>query len=86
MKYYEVICFTPYCGEQEYFYLEIPDHEDLKDDKWCAEVGNLIAENAYEWYDEAAEDDYEDFDNYLASCSAITNEITKMEYDICSRF
>ena len=47
MKYYEVICFTPYCGEQEYFYLEIPDYEDIGDNKWCAEVDNLIMENAY---------------------------------------
>ena len=86
MKYYEVVCHTLYCGEQEYSYLEIPDNEDIEDDKWCAEVDNLIAENAYEWYDEVAEDEYGDFDNYLATCSAITTEITKMEYDMFSRF
>ena len=86
LKYYEVVCFTPYCGEQEYFYLEIPDYEDIEDDKWRAEVDNLIMGNAYEWYDEDAEDDYEDFSNYLASCFAITNEISKIEYDTYTIF
>ena len=43
-------------------------------------------ENAYEWYDEDAEDDYGDFSNYLTTCYAITNEITKMEYETYTRF
>lgn len=81
MKYYEVVCSTPYCGEQEYFYLEIPDNEDIEDDKWCAEVDNLVAENAYEWYDEVAEDDYGNFAEYLSCCYGDVCEITKEEYD-----
>ena len=81
MKYYEVICFTPYCGEQEFFYLEIPDHEDIEDDKWCAEVDNLVMENAYEWYDDDAEDDYGNFTEYLFCCYGEVREITKIEYD-----
>lgn len=81
MKYYEVVCFTPYCGEQAFFYLEIPDNEDIEDDKWCAEIGDFEMENAYEWYDDDAEDDYGNFGEYLLCCHNEVREITKAEYD-----
>ena len=81
MKYYEVICHTPYCGEDAYHYLALPDSAEIDDIEQGPEVAGLEAENAYEWYDEAAEDDYGNFEEYLANCYSDVREITKEEYD-----
>ena len=81
MKYYEVICHTPYCGEDSYHYLALPDDVSIYDIEWSDEVAGLEAENAYEWYDEVAEEDYDNFEEYLANCYSNIREITKEEYD-----
>ena len=81
MKYYEVICHTPYCGEDACHYLALPDNTEIYDVGWSAEVAGLEAENAYEWYDEVAEDDYGSFEEYLSCCHSNVREITKAEYD-----
>ena len=81
MKYYEVICHTPYVGEDAYHYLALSDDAEIDDIEWGPEVAGLEAENAYEWYDEVAEEDYDNFEEYLSCCYSDVREITKEEYD-----
>lgn len=73
-KHYRIITHTPYCGETGYFYLVTDDKDELMHyASWC------VSENANEWYDDEAAEEYE-WDDYLADCYCDIEEITLEEY------
>ena len=78
MKYYEIKCETPYCGEVNYYYYK-SEKEDEK--ALLAFVDECLSENANEWYDEQAEEDYPEWEDYIAACNYRVREITKEEYE-----
>ena len=78
MKYYEIKCETPYCGEDNYYYYK-SEKEDEK--AFLAFVDECLNENANEWYDEQAEEDYPEWEDYIAACNYVVKEITKEEYE-----
>ena len=78
MKYYEIKCETPYCGEDNYYYYK-SENEDEK--ALLAFVDECLSENANEWYDEQAEEDYPEWEDYIAACDYQVREITKEEYE-----
>ena len=78
MKYYEIHCETPYCGEDNYYYYK-SEKEDEK--AFLAFVDECLNENANEWYDEQAEEDYPEWADYIAACDYRVKEITKEEYE-----
>ena len=75
IKYYEIHCSTPYCGEDDYYYFKTDDEEKVKD-----YAQKCLYENGNEWYDEQAEIDYPDEDDYYNECDYQIKEITKEEY------
>lgn len=79
MKYYRIECSTPYCGEQNYYYLATEEKKDSK--VFLSFIDDCLNENANEWYDEQAQEDYPDWEDYLSSCDYTVEEITKEEYD-----
>lgn len=44
-------------------------------------ANECLSENANEWYDEQAEEDYPEWEDYIAACDYTTKEITKEEYE-----
>ena len=82
MKYYEIKCETPYCGEDNYYYYKSEKEEWEK--SFLAFIDECLNENATEWYDEQAEEDYPEWADYIAACDYSVREITKEEfYDEC---
>lgn len=77
MKYYEIKCETPYCGEDNYYYYKSKNDDE---NAFLIFVDECLVENANEWYDEQAEEDYPEWGDYIASCSTSVREITEEEY------
>ena len=77
MKYYEIKCETPYCGEDNYYYYRSKNDDE---NAFLIFVDECLVENANEWYDEQAEEDYPEWEDYIASCSTVVREITEEEY------
>ncbi len=76
MKYYEIHCETPYCGEDSYEYIKSDDYEKVRQYAW-----ECMHENANQWYEEdELMGQYEDFEQYLEDCSYDITEITEEEY------
>lgn len=75
MKYYEIHCETPYCGEDNYYYFKTDDKEKLKE-----YAQECLYENGNEWYDDQAEEDYPDENDYFNECNYTIKEITREEY------
>ena len=66
-KYYRIISYTPYCGEEKYDYIATNDEKELYHfAQECCE------ENACEWYDEEY---YEDEEEYFGECGYRIEEI-----------
>ena len=78
MKYYEIKCETPYCGEDNYYYYKSIGNDEKA---FLAFVDECLNENANEWYDEQAEEDYPEWEDYIAACNYRVREITKEEYE-----
>ena len=86
MKYYEILCQTPYCGEATSYYVGIPKHIDPEwDEKYVAWFFDMAMENAYEWWD-TNDDNYEDFDDYASDCFYSIREIDKEEIENYERW
>lgn len=76
MKYYEIHCETPYCGEDAYYYYKSEELSKVKE--YAAEC---MYENASVWYEEdEAMGHYDDFEQYFEDCSYDIKEITEEEY------
>lgn len=79
VKYYKVTTHTPYCGENIIHYLRIEDNEDIESYKEI--LWDWADEDAYEWWDEQAKEDYYDnFDEFRAGCGYIIEEVSRAEY------
>ena len=77
MKYYEIHCETPYCGEDAYGYIKSDDYEKVRRDAW-----KYCRSNADSWADEdQVAEDYPNIEDYYAECSYVITEITKEEYE-----
>lgn len=74
MKYWSVRASTPYCGEDCFCFIEAENYDEAERKAW-----EIMYENANEWYDDEAEEDY-DWADYLAGCDAVIEEITYAEY------
>lgn len=80
MKYYLITTHTPYCGEQTYHYVAIPEGESPEDEKWVELFFGWVADNASEWWDEESEEEYDSYDDYLGECGYDVEEISEEEY------
>ena len=77
MKYYKVVCGTPFLGEENDFYIRVFNDEELR-----REVDECVYECGNEWYDEQTlEENDMDEEEYYAGCYVIKcEEITEEEY------
>ena len=78
-RYYYIECHTPYCGEDNDYYFSCS--YDINSSKFTEIIDDFVAENATEWWDETAEEDYDNFMDYLTNCYFSLWEITKEEYN-----
>jgi hypothetical protein len=77
MKYYKIHCETPYCGEDNYYYIKTDDENKLRD-----YAADCCMDNAAQWADEdQVAEDYPDIEDYYAECTYVITEITKEEYE-----
>ena len=76
MKYYEVICSTPYVGEEGIYCCKVNDETEIK-----RVAVDLMYENGYEWYDEEVAEVFPTEEEYFDRCSYVIKEITKEEYE-----
>lgn len=76
MRYYEIHCETPFCGEDNYFYIASDNYEEVE-----AFASECETENGYEWWDTVLEEDGWDEEDYFEQCSSTIKEITKEEYE-----
>ena len=88
MKYFEVIAYTPYCGENLYGYYEAEDEDELFE---SGKVDDLIADCVADWFDGSEYETYgfdseEEFEEYYYSDSGATIlEISKEDYEVAKR-
>ena len=76
MKYYEIHCETPYCGEDTYEYMKSDDYEKVRQYAW-----ECCCSNADMWADEdQVGEDYPDIEDYYAECNYVITEITAEQY------
>lgn len=73
-KYYRITAKTPYCGETQDYYIITEDYH-----KVLEFASDCVDDNANEWYDDEAAEEY-DWDDYLADCYCDIEEITYEEY------
>ena len=86
MKYFKIICETPYSGTDMEEYKTAEKEEDLHDE---AEQLNRQNAESYEylvtgWDDDEFDNDddrQEALDNYYADCNWYIQEVTKEEYE-----
>lgn len=78
-RYFEIHTYSPYCGEENYYYVIMNDKADFD-----AIATSYVEEDASEWYDEQAEDEYGDV--FWDECGYGLREITKEEYDLYKRW
>ena len=80
MKYYCVKTYTCYYGEHFYHYVAIPEGESPEDAKWADLFYGWVADDAFEWWDDQSEAEYDCYDDYLAKCGYDVEEISEAEY------
>lgn len=80
MKYYLITTYTGYCGENFYHYVAIPEGESPEDIKWIDLFYEWVADDAFEWWDDQSEEEYDCYDDYLADCGYDIKEISEAEY------
>ena len=80
MKYYLITTYTCYCGEHFYHYVAIPEGESPCDEKWADLFYGWVADDAAEWWDDQSEEEYDNYDDYLAECGYDVEEISEEEY------
>ena len=85
MRFYLITTHTCYCGEESYYYVKVDADGKVMDigyDTTLEEYADYLAyENAYEWWDDEAELDFDgDFPIYLAEAYSDIEEINEEEY------
>ena len=74
MKYWAINAQTPYCGEDCWEAIAAETYDEAEIIAW-----DIMYNNAMEWYDDEAKEEY-DWDDYLGSCNVSIYEITHEEY------
>ena len=77
MKFYRVVCYTPFVGEESDCYIKSYHEGELR-----RQIDDCVYENASNWYDDQTlkENDMSE-DDYYADCGASSvKEISKEEY------
>lgn len=74
MKYWEIKAETFYRGEECREAIKAETYDEAEIIAW-----DIMYNNAMEWYDDVAAEDY-DWDDYLGNCSVSIYEITREEY------
>ena len=80
MKYYLVTTYTCYCGEHFYHYVAIPEGESPSDARWADLFYCWMCDDAFEWWDDQSEEEYDSYDDYLSECGYDVEEISEAEY------
>ena len=80
MKYYCITTYTCYCGEYFYHYVAIPEGQSPEDAKWADLFYGWVCDDAAEWWDDQSEEEFDNYDDYLAECGYDVEEISKEEY------
>ena len=85
MKFYLIITHTCYYGEESYYYVKVNADGKVMDigyDTTLEDYADYLAyENAYEWWDDETELDFDgDFPIYLAEAYSDIEEIDEEEY------
>lgn len=73
-KYFEIHTYSPYCGEESYHYVVVNNEMDIE-----AIAISYCEEDAYDWYDDQAEDEYGD--EFYLNCGYDLRELTKEEHE-----
>ena len=81
MKYYKIVCRTPFCGEECEYFIKVFHDEELR-----RVIDECVYETGMEWYDNELLDVYDyTEDEYYAECSVKSiDEITEEEYLIAN--
>lgn len=81
MKYYKIVCRTPFCGEECEYFINVIDDGELQ-----KVVDECVYETGMEWYDDELLDVYGyTKDEYYAECGVKSiDEITEEEYLIAN--
>ena len=74
IKFYRIRAKTPYCGEDNDYYYATDSY-----DKLMAYASECVDDNANEWYS-GNDDNYPDWDDFLADCYCDIDEIDYEEY------
>ena len=77
MRYYKIVCCTPFVGEENTYYIKASNHEDL-----VKQIDDCVYENGMEWLDDETLDFYDTSeDDYFAECGCRdVEEISIDEY------
>ena len=77
MKYYKIVCRTPFCGEECEYFIKVFHDEELR-----RVIDECVYETGMEWYDSELLDVYDyTEDEYYAECGVKSiDEITEEEY------
>lgn len=80
MKYYLITTYTCYCGEHMYHYMAVPEDRSIEEDEFMEIIFGWVAEDAYEWWDDQSEEEFDSYDDYLAECGYDVEEVSEEEY------
>ena len=80
MKYYLITTYTCYCGEHMYHYMAVPEDRSIEEDEFMEIIFDWVAEDAYEWWDDQSEEEFDSYDDYLAECGYDVEEVSEEEY------
>ena len=77
MKYYKIVCYTPFVGEENTYYIKSFNHEDL-----VRQIDDCVYENGVDWLDnEILKENDMTEEEYFAECGCWeVKEITIEEY------
>ena len=77
MKYYKIVCHTPFCGEECEYFIKVFHDEELR-----RMIDECVYETGMEWYDNKLLDTYDyTEDEYYAECGVKSIvEIIEEEY------
>ena len=80
MKYYLITTYTCYCGEHMYHYMAVPEGHSIEEDEFMEIIFDWVAEDAYEWWDDQSEEEFDSYDDYLAECGYDVEEVSEEKY------
>lgn len=76
IKYYRITAKTPYCGEDNDYYIATDSYDEL-----MRFASDCVDDNANEWYT-GNDSNYPEWDDFLGDCFCNIDEITKEEFEM----